>query len=295
LSDVIKKSLLAKMPPGALHAIAPGLDEDRLYDGIAEDYGTVKDFLNSLKDFRNPYKTTFLDSLEKEYGILKDPNLSEDQRRANLASLVYATRDNGSLDGLQDQLHAAGFTDLFVYDNSPAVDPDIFVGQVSEFMCADPPTALCADPPIALCSLYSGGEYVVNGDIYEQEVSLTVVCSDPPTALCANPPTALCGDFINVKTAIEYDPSTNWNCVFFVGGAVTRDGSGAIIAIESVPIELDKRLALRRIILRVKPLMTWGALAVQWTASEVWQDTIASGELIEDTIASGEEIQDTVG
>lgn len=285
------------MPEGSLHVIAPGEDEDLLYDAIAEDYDTVKEYLDSLRNVRNPYKTPFLDTLEKEYGILKDPNLTEDERREQLASLVYATRGTGSLDDLQDQLHAAGFTDLFVYDNSPAVDPDGLVGAGSESLCSSfyPPVTICADPPIAFCSSFDRGEYVVNGDIYDQSVSLTTVCADPPEAFCSDPPVELCGDFISVKTPITYDPATNWNCVFFIGGAVVRDGTGAIYAIESVPIELSKRLALRRIILRVKPLMTWGALAVQWTASEVWQDTIASGELIEDTITSGEEIQDTVG
>jgi hypothetical protein len=295
LTEVLKQALLAKLPEGSIHVIAPGEDEDLLYDGIAEDYGTtVKPFLASLKDVRDPYKTIFLDDLEKEYGILKDPNLTEQQRREQLAALVYATRGTGSLDDLQDQLHAAGFTNLFVYDNSPAVDTNIFVKQRSDVVCASPPEAFCADPPEFFASAYDGGEYVVNGDIFEQSVAFESNCADPNEVFCASPPEYFCGDTLAVKDAIVYNPTTNFNLIFFVGGAVTRDpGTGEIINIETVPIPETQRLSLRRIILRVKPLQTWGALIVNFTeVVDIWQDTTDSDDIIQDSESDLDIIQD---
>jgi hypothetical protein len=56
-----------------------------------------------------------------------------------------------------------------------------------------------------------------------------------------------------------------WNLVFFVAGEnVEFDGTGRITSIEIVNIDSELRESLRRIILRHKPLQTWGALCVEF-------------------------------
>jgi hypothetical protein len=166
----------AHLPDGAAWEIAPDSDSDKLFDGLGEIEDGVKDDLEGLALARDPNKTTDLESLEKEYGILTDPTLTEAQRRANLAALVYATRGTGSKSYLQARLHEAGYTDFFVYDNDPVADPDPLITP--------------------------NGEYVVNGDIYSQSVDYEAACGIS-TTVCGNN-NAVCGNFISARALITY-------------------------------------------------------------------------------------------
>jgi hypothetical protein len=100
-------------------------DFDRLLTSIGENYDYAYEFLKVLAWIRNPYKTTILSDLEKEYGVLTDLNVSEQNRRNYLASIVYAGESNGTLEYLEEKLINAGFA-VQVHPNDPAVDPVIF-------------------------------------------------------------------------------------------------------------------------------------------------------------------------
>lgn len=93
--------------------------------GMADNHQVMRDYLRDLAFIREPKLTPILSDLEREYGRLVDPALSDSERRDVLYELVYAPRGTGAASYLQTQLQAAGF-DVNVYPNSPASDPAEF-------------------------------------------------------------------------------------------------------------------------------------------------------------------------
>lgn len=154
-------SIDTMLPEGAAWSVAPGGDFDKLLDGVAEIEDETISEVNALANIRNPEKTTILSDLEKEYGIVTDNSLTETQRRALLKSLAYAPRSTASKTYLQERLHEAGFTDFFVYDNNPAVNPNRFITDSHSAVCGNE-ESVCGNET-AYCSAYTGGEYVANG------------------------------------------------------------------------------------------------------------------------------------
>lgn len=122
MSELMRAVYNALMPPGAIWEPEEGKDFDKLLDGMAENAEVVRAFLAALADIRRPSKTVILSDLEKEFGIVTNTNLTDDDRRTQLAAVKSAKGGNGSKDFLEDSLQAAGFN-VFVYENDPAVDP----------------------------------------------------------------------------------------------------------------------------------------------------------------------------
>jgi len=241
--SIIKKQFIAMQPKGVMGNIEEGSDEDKMYDGSAEDYDVLRGDLELVSQTRNPHKTKVFTDLEYEYGMFVKEGMTQQQRKDQLAALVYARKSNGDLDAMEEALHRGGFLEAHVFDNSPMVDPETLQD-----------------------------EYIVNGDMWEQRVDYTNTCttfSDQKHCTTFSDQ-AHCGTIQDVFTEVIYDdPTVNTNMVFFVCKSVTRDGSGAIIATEKLDLPNTSRLAFRRIVLRHKPLGTWGALAVNWTG-DMW-------------------------
>lgn len=221
MPNLIKGAYEAMQPDGPIHAQEAGGDTDLLFDGIADNETRVQEFLATLAKIRDPFLTPVLADLEKEYGIITDLDLTEAERRENLAALVYATRGTGSRSYLEARLHEAGFTDLFVYNNSPAVDPNLFITQGYGSWCGDEET-VCGNEE-AFCSLYEGGEYVVNGDIFNQCVDQLAVCGNEDI-VCGNGE-AFCGNFQELKTPVEYTvPSATDSADLLIDGNMEEVG-----------------------------------------------------------------------
>lgn len=262
-----KDILSSLLPEGSLWRPAEGNGLDLFLEGMGDNEERVRQFLADLAYIRNPDLTIILSDLEKEYGIKTNNNISEADRRAHLAGIMYARRANGSRDFLQNQLQRAGF-DLYVYDNAPAVDPDDLVFGQAQIYCGDT-LAQCGES-IAQCADFDG-ELIVNGDIGTTTIDYLVLCGET-LAQCGEP-TALAGNYSGVTIEpIEYEiPDGSgteverwWNLIFLVGGAVTRGGSGEITSIEFVDIPIQNRQALKQIILKYKPMHSWAAVAVNW-------------------------------
>ena len=103
-------------------------DLKRMLIGAADNHQIMRDFLRTLAFLRDPQNTPILSDLEKEYGVRTDTGLTEQERRDKLDAIVYAPASSGAADYLQDQLHAAGFTNLYVYRNDKSNDPGMFYG-----------------------------------------------------------------------------------------------------------------------------------------------------------------------
>lgn len=122
MSDLMRSVIDALLPEGAMWVPKDNADLDKLLDGIAENAEEVRSFLAALADIRRPALTSVLDDLEREFGIVKNENLTDDERRDQIAGIKFSKGGNGSKDFLEDALQAAGF-DVFVHENDPPVDP----------------------------------------------------------------------------------------------------------------------------------------------------------------------------
>lgn len=260
----------ALLPGGSFWNIKPDGFYDLLFDALAENDDRVVEDLCCLANLRDPFLTPILEDLEKEYGISTDTNLSEEARRQQLASLVYKGENNGSKDDLQNALVAAGFN-VQVHENSPAVDPDIFLNSVP-LMVANGDNAYAGFFPTTPGVYTSvagktGGDLLVNGDIFEQRPLYTAVANE--TNVVAGNSAAKAGLYSElVQEPIVYpipDDPNSWPFFFFVGGDATRDGSGALTAIASADVPRSQQTQFERIILRYKPIHTWAGLIINYT------------------------------
>jgi hypothetical protein len=269
--SILRKTLDALLPPGPIWKIKVGGDLDSKLEALGESLDTPSDFLGDLAFISDPDKTPIFEDLEREYGIKPNENVSDADRLARLKRIVYQGEKIDSPDDLQDALNDAGFTDLQVHLNDPAVDPDLFLNQ-NFTMVAGGDNAYAGFIPsgggdsTAIAGL-SGGEWVVNGEIFFQSPAVTMQASgDNAFAGNAN---AVAGAFDTVNTtALEYEtpPADYWPLTFFVGGAATRDGvTGELTSIEQGLVPNERKDDLITTILQIKPLMGWCGLIVQFT------------------------------
>lgn len=286
---MFRKVIKSLLPKGPLWRPDWVKDLEKYYQGIADFSKTIKDFLAGLADLRNPYKTPLLEELEKDYGHRPNEFVTEAERRAYIASLMAGEKPNGSRDYLQKRLHQAGFTNLFVHENNPAVDPALIAIDRYLLYCGDS-NAYCGEPTAELGAFSS--ELIVNGDLYQFDLAYKAVCGGE-YAYCGEPD-FICGELYEVtKNLYQYQLPTDptwWPAVFFVGGeaeyapdigsllycgdsnaycgeptAMCQDFQGGLLSVRYVDIPLERRAELRRIILKFKPVCSWGVLLVSWT------------------------------
>ena len=257
------------LPEGSFWTPVSGGDYDNLLEGVSLNSETVRISLDALRNLRNPLETTVLSDLEAEYGIIPVPGSTEIQRRERLKSFMFRRSELPTYQSLQDRLRSAGFANVHVHANDPAVDPAIFLAQAFNMVCDDllpgGNDPQCGEPEAICASL--GGELLVNGEIFIQQPNYTMQC-DEPGYECGEPD-AVCGEFDGVNLIpIDYEIPViagYWPLIFFVGGQATRDPiTGAITNIDSYTVPQSRRLEFRRIILRYKPMHSWGALVVNY-------------------------------
>jgi|GEM_PF-1840456 len=124
MSDVTRKMINGFLPPGSIWVAEEDEGFDQLLEGIADNAEDVRAFLSLLSEIRRPSTTPveLLADLEEEFGIVTNENLTEQQRRDQIAAIKFSKGGNGSKDYLEDLLQAAGY-DVYVHENSPPVDP----------------------------------------------------------------------------------------------------------------------------------------------------------------------------
>jgi len=239
-SELIQKTQKALLPPGSLWQVEEDGDLDQLLKGTADNWEDVRAFLETVGFVRDPLKTNLLEELEREFGIVPDFDLTEAERREQLAALKFDSVDGvGSDDDLQNLLQAAGF-DVQVHRNDPPVDPALFV------------------PP---------GELLLKGDVFLIEPGTAAQCGGE-TTVCGNVE-AVCGFFrgssrTEVTPDLPTDPDT-FPFFFFVGGDATRDGGGFLTSILPATVPLHRRDRFRSFILEIKPWFTWAVLIINFT------------------------------
>jgi len=217
LSNFIK----ALFPKGALWIPKEGGNLDKFIDGLASSLGDVYSYLGNLAKIRDPSVTEILSDLEREYGIIVNSELTEAERRAALDAVAYRARGDGSADFLQAQLRRAGFTNAYVYQNDPAIDPDIYLE--GDYACVAGGSIAIAgnDDAFAGWRDGAGGFLIVNGDL--------VVSTLPEFLAQLNGDSTFAGNDQAVAGYFETEqvlyggfavPATSelWHLIFFVGG-----------------------------------------------------------------------------
>jgi hypothetical protein len=276
------------LPDGPIWTPAPGEGLDQFIEGMAAGEVTVYDFLKQLAFVRDPYLTAVLSALEREYGIVPNTALSETFRRLYLAAIKYSRVGNGDRDFMQDKLHQAGFTNVFVYENSPRVNPANFFGGPFLMYAGD--TLSQAGEVGAVAGGFEG-ELLVNGDLFLSIIDYLTRAGD--TLSQAGEPEMQAGNFAGtIREPITYElpvDTVYWPAVFFVGGPATfapdtgaemyagdtlsqagepaaQAGlfNGQLTAIDFADIPNERRDQFRRLILKIKPLHSWAVLVVNY-------------------------------
>lgn len=261
MSDLMRAAIDSIMPEGSIWRPAPGGDFDNLLNGSAVNWETIRAFLEDIRNVRIPLRTTYLKDLEREFGVLTNPNLTDTQRRDQLNPLVFNRGSNGSVDALQSALDSAGFA-VTVYENSPAVDPAIFLDQ--NFAMVAGGIAAFAGNENAYARRI-GGELLVNGEIFKTRKKFT---SGAKTLNAFAGTGFSAGEYDDLeRIKVEYPIPANpndWPLVFFIGGSATFDGNGALltIALETIPVIQEN--AFKRLILKFKPAHSWAALILDF-------------------------------
>jgi hypothetical protein len=255
----------ALLPDGSAWTPAPNSDYNKLLNGIGDNSDAVKNDLSKLSDLRNPWKTTMLSDLEKEFGVVPSAVATESERRERLAIVMFNRGRLPTYEFLEAKLQAAGF-DVYVHVNSPAVDPAIFLDEAFQMTAGDilpgGNDAQAGEPEAYAGRI--GGELLVNGEFYEQQPNYTVLAGEVDAQ--AGESEAFAGQFDSIRlTEVPYIIPADagyWPQIFFLGGPATRNVDGELTEIEIAEVPIQRRLEFRRIILRYKTMASWAGLIV---------------------------------
>jgi uncharacterized protein YmfQ (DUF2313 family) len=243
-SELILAAIKALLPDGSLWVPAPGEDLDLLLKAMSENWLEAYNSAVAQGEVRNPLKTGLLEEVEREFGFLQNPGLTEEMRRQQVAAVKYENTDQrNSDDDVQNFLNAAGF-DVEIHQNDPAVDPALFAGDI----------------------LLNAGDILLNGGLYIIKAEYIMQCGGA-IAFCGHQD-AVCGRFDNLTFIdFEYDLPTDpeaWPFIYFVGGPATRDGNGFLTAIAPADVPLNRKDKFVELILSSKPMFCWAILIINY-------------------------------
>jgi len=235
---LMRAFLDAVLPPGAIWRPAPGGDFDHFLDGLGDNLQATHDAIVQLAYIRDPWRTPFLDELEREYGVTPNAQLSESTRRAYLASVKYGRNRKSTLDTLQRALDDAGLGvggyGLMVFANDPPVDPAPFMGFTYQMYLGGGNTQYLGYNTGGITRAFlgvasGGGVWLVNGEPYvpvPNYESLGGAQSYLGYLRSGTTGGYYLGQYYSVSylpitVASPSDPTT-WPCVFFLAAAATR-------------------------------------------------------------------------
>lgn len=138
----------------------PGGKLDKLFSGICSAVDNLVAEAKKVSAVRDPALTDMLNDLEKDYGLISDSNLTEEERRKYLSVFAFKKNEIGSPAFLQSRLREAGFDELSVYENSPEVNPNDILSYDHRLYLADS-NAYVGDPDALIGRSF--GELFVDG------------------------------------------------------------------------------------------------------------------------------------
>jgi photosystem II stability/assembly factor-like uncharacterized protein len=239
------KTLLENIfPDNSFGGIDPEGDLADLFEGLGDDYQAAYDEIIALAKIRDPRLTENLIDLEREYGLVNDLVLSDAVRRNFLRHIKYKLPDTASWEHVQNALIDAGFTNLIVTPNNPVVDPaDVTHGG------------------------FTGTELIVNGTLYTSQSPAYYMAAGSDIAFAGHSRGFagyyLSEDKVEKTYAVPTDITAHWTWryVFWVGGAASGWPASPVVAVALV--DTQRITQLRNLILRYKPVFTWGTLVIE--------------------------------
>lgn len=265
LDDRYFKTLFwALMPRGAIWAPVDAGELDKILDALAARTLAVAGDLDNLKNVRRPELTKFLDELEREFGVVFNPALTEEQRRANL--LIAATQRGNikTSDYLESILRGAGF-DVYVHINNPPVDPAPFIFEAYAMYFGDEESFIFGEDTAYFGGI--GGYLIVNGEL-AREISVYSMTFGSDYFIFGNSEAVFGEKYAIERDVVEYTIPTDpnyWGLFFFIGGPATRGPGGELIEIDTAFIPADRRAEFVRLVVQYKPLHSWAAAIVEFT------------------------------
>lgn len=242
-AKLIKATIKALLPEGAIWTLATDEELDQLLTAVSENWLEAYNAVFGLGDVRDPFQTQLLEELEREFGFLLNPALSEETRRQQVGAVKYENTDQRNSAGdVQAFLNSAGF-EVEVHHNDPAVDPALFAGDI-----------------------------LLNGGLYQFGFQYSMQC-DAEIAFCGHQNAggnidSVCGQFNLFKFIdFEYDLPTDpesWPFIYFIGGAAVRDGGGFLTSIAPAEIPLNRKNKFIELVLSSKPWFDWAILIINY-------------------------------
>lgn len=300
MSAITRALIDGLWPDGSAATPAPSSDLDKFLNALADNSENPRAFLAQLASIRDPYKTAVLSDLEREYGIAFNPALTTAQRQANIASRKFK-KASGTLWALQNALNDAGFGvggyGLMVYDNNGSSDPRNFVTGAWRMYAGATSLPIYAGNTNAYASFVGGTAVtIING----AQFTAAPAYWGAGMVFYAGNTNAYCGyyQYLNYTPIVYPLPADSgyWPLFFFVGanptyftpssafvvdenGAnivdengifITTDGGTGysipqITTIQSPNVPSSRRAELIELILRYKPIFTWGLLFATFT------------------------------
>jgi hypothetical protein len=160
--NTLRPYLDGLLPDSPLWHPTPGGDFDNFLEALSVIYTDRAERLRALSTIRLAAETSWLEELEKDYGLLTSAQqrLSEERRREILRAFQNAPGKAGKPEFLETLLRNAGF-EVDVFQNSPPQDPSSLLGSSVGTAC-DYTTAYM-DYIDALMGSFTP-EILVNGD-----------------------------------------------------------------------------------------------------------------------------------
>ena len=257
------------LPHGSLWRPAPGLDLDNLLNGVADNMTTAYGVTQQIGQIRDPYFTSDLDDLEREYGITKNTFLSLTQRVNILAARKFS-KPSSTIPGIQAQLDLYGFGNggygLQVFDNNGGANPAIFT-TIAVQMWAGQTTAVAGNNA-AYAAITGNGTLIVNGTLQTSSpaywgagmTAFTSYGQAGNTNMVAGYYTSL--SYVSQTYPIPTDPGYWPAFIFF--GANPQYSSGVLTSITYVNVPSARQGELIELITRLKPMWTWAVAMINW-------------------------------
>lgn len=219
------------LPDAAAWRLRVGRTIRSFFNGLAGAPSDAVAYVDGVYDDIDPDTTRWLEQYEAQFALLG--NGTDLERRADLTGAWSATGGQ-SPRYLQDQLHAAGFTQLFVHDSWSSGPPTyVFRDPRSYTDLATTGTVQCGEP-LAQCGEISAqvNGFLANWPFYLVNLNLTPIAPPP----------------------VPDDPDT-WPYFAYVGTEVF--GSIALVS-------AARRSELELLILRLFPAHAWVVLMAEY-------------------------------
>jgi hypothetical protein len=230
-------------------------------EGLTNVPDDFKKYINHIFLDIFPQSTRQLDLWKNQFGLIFFPP-GENEQRETIDGEWKAQGGQGP-DYIQQVLRDAGF-EVYVHENNPPVDPDIFLNAIPIMVCGG--FNAYAGRVDAFAGK-TGGELLVNSPIYTNRTEIESVAGNVNMS-CGNV-LAVCRYFkrmiLTEKIYTITDDPDYWSYFFFIGGLATRDVDHKLLTIENALIPSERENEFKRLILKLKPGQSWVGLIITYT------------------------------